>query len=413
MTIPKIYIIYAAVGVVATLFFVLAVQFLKLFWYEWVLKRSEAIAICPKCHRHVPLRHYRCPDCGRINELIPDGASLYHGRCGCGAILPKTNRFGRAKLVAVCPRCASILGPGAGDLIERVIPIVGGSTVGKSAFLAAWIVTVAHVFPKTFGARVSFPFSGNLPFIETCLRQFRAGIAPNKTHVMEPDGVGVDIRMPEKRKFVRVFCYDPAGECFDETQSLMNFTYYDFMDGILFLIDPFSIPSVRRRYGPLLEGTNQEGFQFSESDIDDYCSRFLISLRKFHDLKMDEYHYAACAVVLTKADMFDLDDQIGQRAARSLRKTSPNMTEDDAMHFACTRFLERAGVGPILGKLNANFSEVRCFSVSAFGHAPETNSAYAPVRIERPFLWLLRQADQRGKSRLFYKPFFAKSDIST
>ena len=45
-----------------------------------------------------------------------------------------------------------------------------------------------------------------------------------------------------------LYLYDPAGEAFGETEGLALHKYQGYLSGLIFLIDPFTIPAVRLEY---------------------------------------------------------------------------------------------------------------------------------------------------------------------
>ena len=369
---------------------------------ESAIKDATFKTICPNCHRQVQPKSFLCPECGTTNTLVPDDNSPYYQSCrNCGHQLPKTVKKGRALLKAICPECQYILGSGIGSYKEIIVPIVGGPSTGKSAFLSAWVEFAYRHLSTMLNAAITFPFPGDERIVRSILAHWSKGIRPDKTSNRMPSGFGMDIIPSDRRTFSRLYCYDPAGECFDNIRGLLNFTYYDYMDVVIFLIDPFSVPNIRKKYASQLKESYSEGFQYSDRDMNDYCDRFINSLKLYHELGSNEYHPAFCAVVITKVDMFDLDQLIGAQAASMLQKEMPTLDEDEAIDLACTNFLEKIGFGDILYKLNDHFSDVCCFSVSSFGHMPDTGKAYQPIRVERPFLWLMRKILQTKNKSLF------------
>lgn len=375
---------------------------LQLHRYLRAVDDATTYTICPNCHQSVQLTHFLCP-CGQVNYLMPDSERVFYTRCKCGKLLPKTNKKGRSGFSAVCPKCRYILGKKAGVRREVLVPIVGGPASGKTAFLSAWVYTASGIPAKRSRYKFSFPFPGDSKFVRESIRLWSRGEIPEKTKIVIPKGFGMDMTAlgPIKREY-RVYCYDPAGEFFDEAKRMANFSYYEYMDGVIFLIDPFSISSVRQKYAQSIEQCRSQGFEVANRDLNDYCDRFLNSLKDYHGLGYDEYHYAVCAVVITKADVFDLDSSIGDKRVEAIRKKNPLLSFDEALNLACLRFLKQNGMGDVIEKLNDHFQKVQCFSVSAFGHMPEMNRAFHPIRVENPFLWIINETikqDRQEKRR--------------
>ncbi|MDO4587987.1 MAG: hypothetical protein Q4C95_11940 [Planctomycetia bacterium] len=353
------------------------------------MKSSQKSVICPKCHHIVPLKFFICPNCRRVQKVVPTEKSIFFFQCECGKVLPTTNENDRHLLTAVCPECYNIIGPKAGIHKEIIIPIIGGPSTGKSAFLGAWIVIAQQLFPRKYEMNISFPFPEDKKYVKNCNFLWSRGLKPEKTTVALPNGIGMDVVRQGKSHGLRIYCYDPAGEFFDNTKILKNFVFYDYMDGAIFLIDPFTIKAVRNKFCSQIFQMSSVGFQVSDRDVNDYCDRFINSLKRYHNLKDNQYHYAFCAVVITKTDAFDLDSYIGEKAVSVVMSKNPKLSFNEALNLVCVNFLETGGLGDVLEKLRTHFKEVRCFSVSAFGHMPDLNDDYNPKRVEHPFLWLL------------------------
>ncbi|MCL2348398.1 MAG: hypothetical protein FWC50_09070 [Planctomycetaceae bacterium] len=365
------------------------------FQLDWAVRHSRRYSVCPACHRIIRLTVFQCDTCGRANELIPVEKEVFYKRCSCGKRLPKLPRNGRDELIALCPYhqpCFPV-GRHSGQYPDVLIPIVGGTSTGKSAFLAAWTIYAQGQLAYQYGVDVTFPFPGGSEYAAHCNQRFQQGIPPAKTSVTNPNGLGMDIVSRTTQKGIRVYLYDPAGEVFDPMRkesesSLVPFEYYDFMDGAVFVIDPFSIPEVQKKYPHSL--LDEYGIQASDKRASDSCEKFIRGLYA-HNLAIDEYHYASCAVVITKADAFDLDSRVGKAAAQKRMAADPGLGFEDALDEACSMQLKAWGLGHVLELLESHFKEVRCFSVSAFGHSPKPGVSFAPQRIELPILWLLNK----------------------
>jgi hypothetical protein len=364
---------------------------LQRFW--WAQGQAEGWTLCPVCHSAQPLQYYLCNHCSTVNDLMPTEQKVFYGNCtSCGCRLPKLPKNGRNDLIAVCNHHNPVvlLGKNAGQLTEIIIPLVGNNSTGKTAFLTAWTVYAQTQLPRKYAVEVSFPFSGGADFANKCKKRFAAGANVERTSNRMPPGIGMDIISRHRRRGLRVYFYDPAGEVFDAdtntANSLESFHYYNFMDACLFFIDPFATPGLRHRYN-----TASTGIAASEKSIEDGCEKFIRGLYT-HDLARDEYHYARCAVVITKADAFDLDSQIGDAAVKKRLASDTCLEYEDALNDICEEKLKQWGMGHVQQLLEEHFKEVRYFSVSSYGHQPKTGVPFQPQRVELPVLWLLGQS---------------------
>ena len=379
---------------------------------EWAKENSKRYSVCPACHRIIRLTVFQCNCCGQAYELIPMENEVFYTKCittTCGKRIPKLPYNGRDDLVALCPHhhpCFPI-GKHPGKYPEVIIPIVGGTSTGKSAFLAAWTVIAQEQLANQYGVDITFPFINGPKYANDCVKRFEKGIAPDKTSNRNTIGFGMDIVSRTRQKGMRLFLYDVAGEAFDpipdESESfLAPLGYYDFMDGAIFMIDPFSIPDVQKEYPHIL--VNRYGIQASDKRPEDSCNKFIRGLYK-HDLARNEYHYASCAVVITKADavikkdkenVLDLDSLIGNKAVQKKLHDNPQLSYEDALDEMCSMQLKEWGLGHMLELLESHFKEVRYFSMSALGHS-KTGVPFTPQRVELPILWLLNKNKKKSK----------------
>ena len=183
--------------------------------------------------------------------------------------------------------------------------------------------------------------------------------------------------------------------------------YFDFMDGLILIVDPFTLYEVQRQYAEQLstQATFQSGAYYLQDTVDrirsgfgryrykDYDYENVDGKREHHYLNNGEKHFCKCAVVITKTDMFDLDSQIGDVALRERLRQQPDLSADEALHQICYDKLCGWGLRNELMVLDKLFSEVRCFSVSALGRLPKPGERFIPEphRVELPLQWLLKQ----------------------
>ena len=368
---------------------------------------------CPACHRKVSPIAFLCSYCSNKNILIPEEGAIFSKPCvSCRKELPTVRQCGQDKLVAFCPTsgCNYRIGKYAGKFPEVIIPIVGDMSTGKSAFITAWSFCAEKNLKSDYGVTVSYPFDGG-QYTQKCIKLFEDGEIPEKTNDFNPHGIGMDILSEPDKGGIRLHFYDAAGEVFDPLReesenTLVPLKYYDCMDGVIFIIDPFSTPTLRHKYPQTLLETY--GFQASNNESELSCDKFIRGLYDEHDLARDEYHYAPCAVVITKADAIikkgepdelNLDTLVGNEAVRAKKKQNSSMSDEDALHEACSSQLHEWGMGRVLTLLEEHFKEVRCFSVSAFGHLPQRGVPFVPQRIELPVLWLLRMQKHKQKQK--------------
>jgi len=406
--------------------------------------------ICPECGELIYPHHLRCP-CGHEQTVKPDffddGANVpeinpcsnccpedcrqncrvisvpgKHSRCERGLPIYDGEKSGWTfyNRVATCTRCGSSVGRYAGTFQEVLIPLLGATGVGKSAYLSA----LTSQLEQQFGNRLTLPFPN--PTADENRKLFAKGRSPVKTkrpdeNERQPSGFTVDIRVTNKKQRIqgmRLFFYDPAGEVYNVGDNYAFLHCLDLMDGAVIFVDPLAIPEIHNKYTEQLKQANAKNFRIGRDtrDVVQYLKEEIYQ-RTYRDYEYEkrnsnsdvhfyldgtkkeetECHYARCAVVITKSDVFDLDDLFGESAIQKERRNHPSLSYEDAMNAVCRRLLQETW-GSELQFIDEIFADVRCFSVSSFGRMPGSGS-FAPQRVECPLLWLLQSkyANNLGK----------------
>lgn len=360
----------------------------------FVLWLQSVYMLCPKCHNltHRPI--YICEKCGTEHRnLLPWFGGIFYRKCSCGKYLPTTRILGRTDLIAVCPdpACGQVLGRRAEDSQIIAFSVVGGPSSGKTAFLMAAVNELTGKIARFRRWNIEIPLPGDRTSAERWTYFIDNGIAPQKTNIRQPTAFTLEILNDGLREKKRINFYDPAGEVFKESGSLSGHLYHRFIEGVVFIIDPFTIPELARMYRNHLD-QKRGVLEVIEKSPEDYCEALIISLERDHQLSKNKLQNAPCAIVLSKSDAFNLDDLIGTAAARNLMERYPQMSIEDALDAVCRGALVQWGMGNLLSLLEDHFGECRCFSVSAFGHSKDEIKPFQPQRVELPLLWLLDRA---------------------
>ena len=163
---------------------------------------------------------------------------------------------------------------------------------------------------------------------------------------------------------------------------------------MILVVDPFAIEQVYRVYEPRISAEGKTLAVNALEPLSGIYERMIEALEVHYNLKRDTRFPHPVAVVLTKADAFDLDDRIGLAAARRLMQTDPAIpSENEAIHRLVERFLVDYGESNFVRNLRLQFSAVRFFSVSSTGRMvdPADYSSLEAERVLEPLLWLLAQ----------------------
>ena len=169
----------------------LAIVFLSSWYVYWhnskaigtIQQSSKTWTICHFCGNLVWLRTFLCPACKTENSLFPTmdadfNVHLVQPCCKCGNGLPVAHFIGREQLTAVCsePGCRKPIGERAGLYHEKIIPIVGSRSTGKSAYLSALLFALRREYDNA----INFPFPGIAEYAEDAFKITRKDICRNK-----------------------------------------------------------------------------------------------------------------------------------------------------------------------------------------------------------------------------------------
>ena len=97
-----------------------------------------------------------------------------------------------------------------------------------------------------------------------------------------------------------VHIYDIAGEVFTDNSENEVQKQYEYCQGVVLMIDPFAIPSIRYKYEELLTPEDVAGI--GKADINTIINSFLNKLREVTGLSDSKMSAVPLAVVISKID---------------------------------------------------------------------------------------------------------------
>lgn len=350
------------------------------------------LTVCPSCHVRASLPVYLCDGCNRAEHrhLLPSSYGTFHHRCRCGQKLPSTFFLNRGRLVSKCPQCNYFLSRTHSESVKTIVPVIGGPSVGKTAYMI-WLVQKLCDRAAAGGQTIGFLDDGEKSRYETSLEALRRGRMPAKTVATTPTAFNLISDEATKNPHT-VYLYDPAGEAFGGEAELSPNRFLEYCSGILFLIDPFSIPAVQEAYG--IDSGRPGSFAPSSQRPDDLLDRLLFMLEKNFGHHPAESIRIPIAVVLTKVDAFDLERLLGHAGL-------PAGLSDGALDAACSERiqaqLKKWDMTPLVENIESRFRDYRFFSFSAVGFERSPSLAFSPQRVERPYYWLLSRREANGR----------------
>jgi hypothetical protein len=335
-------------------------------------------ASCPHCY-HVTLQPaYRCPGCSELHrDVRPGRLGLCMRRCECGAVLPTMVLRAAWRLEAVCQRCEEPLRVGSAALRDVRIPIFGDTSAGKTRFLYAALDSLVSTTRRA-GIELSFPDANSQSEAELALDLIRSGHETAKTTVILP--TALTCRLGTGAKSTLLHLFDAAGEYFRTPQMHDSLGFLDHGHGLVYVLDPLSISSVRNR----MAGHNVVASGMANAASGDPEVVYGEVVSRLRDSGV-EARNQRLAIVISKADLL-----------------SAGGLDLAADTDAIASWLTDAGVHNIVLSAPREFAEVRYFAVASLA-ADQPSQPYDPGA---PLRWLLRSrgvrlpADPAGASPL-------------
>ncbi|MEF3310129.1 hypothetical protein PV433_14630 [Paenibacillus sp. GYB004] len=327
---------------------------------------------------------------------IPDESKIYSGKVLVGV----NDRYGRVTRKRLCPNCHNELPITSGKVASNIISIVGASQVGKSVYMTSLIHTLQHATASNFNAAC-------IPLNAEISRRFRQ----NYEEPIFERGTMLEMTQKEEKQEPFIFQFVFKGEdvapltlvFFDVAGEIM--TDRDLLDlyaahiknssGILFMVDPLQIKTIRDRL--LLNVGNQAG-EFA-SRYDEPREVAITMFENFIGHQDKAKTDIPTAVVLTKSDMLQhLKEEDGEYIRSNsnvfrdvVHRQHLNMTEFENINGEIRRFLEKVD-RPFKDALDVYFTDTAYFAVSALGSNPvdrKITGVVNPWRVDEPFVWLL------------------------
>ncbi len=207
--------------------------------------RRGGQAACPSCYHVSDIPSFACPSCQALHhDLRPGPLGVVARRCACGQLLPTTVTRAVRELQAHCANCGQPLSRGTADMKEIRISVIGSVASGKSRFLWMAIESLG-IEARANGALVE-PVGEEAERWQTMVNEV---IRPQKQTLRTQPGSAVtgavfQVRRPKGPPF-RLQLFDAPGEAFQNVQDNAELSFLDRTDGMVLVVDPFTIPRLR------------------------------------------------------------------------------------------------------------------------------------------------------------------------
>lgn len=378
------------------------------------LLRNKIFTACHECKAKSLIPTYICPKCGaRHDNLTPGVYGILKRTCNCGEKLPTVFFNGRKNLEAECPHCKHKLTNRESRPI--CIPVVGGRSVGKTAFITAFSRQFIETVAPEKGFEIEFYNDKKAGIYREIQQDYISGSTrmtdrPQDVNVASSVSFSFFVKHPELAPERLMHVYDIAGEVFTDNNENEVQQQYEYCQGIVLMVDPFAIPSIRFKYEELLAPEDIAGI--GNADINEIINSFLNKLREVTGLSDNKMSTVPLAVVISKIDSAGLEQDIGAMAVNKLMSAEPDKFTDffDTQDYLCRKFLKENGMESFLSNISIQFKNSRFFACSAIGHTRDKGQ-YRPVGVLPPMEWLVRNADPK-MGQLWHDHTFSNKTIS-
>jgi hypothetical protein len=341
---------------------------------------------CPHCYETFELPVFVCPACGRKHaRLIPGSCGVLFTRCACNNIfLPCAAFTGRSRKTSECPVCAGELA--AANARHFSLVAAGGNSAGKTAFIAAFSNLYAE--RNKYARALTIEGKPGNYFIELD-KMFRSEKNVNDT---ESRTYSI-VHKHGKIETDNLVFYDTLAKYVESDSFPRSPKYLGFCDGIILIIDPLSVQSVRQELA-----NNNINIKYGSSDDTN-----ILVVHFIHQYNTICGHTAGImsdtpvAVLLNKADIEVVNREIGRATIKSLYNENPsryNNNESTARDQICRSYLVKIGLVNVLNNIDATFTNVCFFPVSATGNTEE-GKAYNPIGVIEPVAWIAKKKRSR------------------
>ena len=362
--------------------------------------------VCDVCHNRFTVPVYVCDKCGAKHyDLLPGKYGILHHACTCGQKLPCSTldlKHPRRKLQAICPFCykagreESIFSGGSRAIC---IPVVGGASTGKSAFITAYARSVIDEVAPSHGLSTRFYDEDREKMYQSMTDAYRDGVV-EKTAATTVQGASsafsfsffIDGSGVKPSRLMQLL--DIAGETFVDNRENERQSQYEHCEGIVLMIDPLAIPRFRALCVDDLDSGDRASI--SDARLEDVMSALQNDLRQTADADRNGRLRTPLAVVINKVDASPLlDERIGDTAVSKLMAADrENFTNaEDATDFLCRQFLLDMDMGDIVDIVGQQFLNSRFFAVSSIGHTAGNGTGFQPKNVNAVIDWILLNSD--------------------
>lgn len=365
------------------------------------------------------MKKFTCPYCYGIHDVLSCSLKCSYNVPGktdkCITNVKKdANGWIETQYNTTCLKCKAARKSVFCSVVNKEIPsdflngpsfsvaLLGAKASGKSNYIGVLVNEIKKKMTSSFNCTLSLTASEeskdyyNDNYYNPLFKQGYAVDATDKAIDIPP--LIFPLRfMDKKNKITKVAAlsfYDTAGENLDSSdQMTVTNQYISNANGIILLLDPLQVPSIREKLDGKVPLPEQN------TDIVEILSRIVQNIRDVKNIKGKIK--TPIALVFTKIDALEQFDVL--RDDSSIRDESEHLkrgvfvkTDFDAVNIEIQDLLENWLDGELEQQLKS-FERYAFFGISALGGSPDAkskklaNGAINPKRVLDPLLWLLSE----------------------
>jgi len=332
------------------------------------------------------------------SATYPESAKNYDG----SVIISLEDKFGNVSYDRICPHCHNKLPKSAGRAPSNIISVIGGTSVGKTVYIAMLIDILQKHTQNNFEASCMELSSGigNLGDFDELRRRILndAHSATDKEYIrpLVFRFTFLDNTIPA----LTLCFYDFPGEAMADQDFLkLKASHIANASGVILLVDPLQCKVVAEKLGVEI--------------IDNSITLKHVLANLYQAVignQPDEISTTPTAIVFTKSDELKALTNLENSPIRSnsnifedfkhpgyLDLDQTNNISNDVMEFI--QNIEKSFINDV----RAIFSNYHFFAVSSLGYSPINAKVLVepqPCRVDEPFLWLLYQLGYiKGRER--------------
>jgi len=368
-------------GLITGIAFVLDFLYLKL------LKVSAA---CDYCKQEYAIPTYECPECHAWHTRLRPGAyGAWHRKCTCGQSLPTTFLNNRGSLQAYCPHCGNSIS--ASEVKHLPISIIGPTSAGKTVLLSAFFHELFEAINRSGDALEHEIPEKCKDMFDDMERWFNGAPCDPTAFTDTATTYSVLLNAAQFRARKRLSVYDIAGESFRDPAltGMIPQMQFKYSNGFVLIIDPLNADLMRSE----AESNGDDITNYSEMDVAAVIMNFVTYMKtNLSRMALSKMIQTPISVVITKTDLPSIKKRISYVHIRHEVKSGAFPDFASARDELCRKFLDDIGLSEAIQAIEANFSNVHYYPVSAIGH--EMNGeAYEPEHVFEPFANIISIAD--------------------